>query len=105
MSDLLKIYLVLTLRTIVFKAQLGIRFLLNGRCYPTKKQRENGSFKDYWIGWLAYKHFSKVSVCNNWLEVYFPTPSNDFIFTTNKHGDKMTKTFKEVVEVININNK
>lgn len=105
MADLLKVYLIVIFRTLVFKTQLLIRFFLNGRFYPTKQQRENETFRDYWIGWIAYRYFSKINVCDGWLNVDFVSPSNDFIFTTNSHGDKMTKTLKELVRVIKINNK
>ena len=105
MKDLIKIYVLVLLRSIVFKIQLLIRLALNGRFYPTKEQRDGGRFKDYWIGWIAYRYLSKLTVCDGWLSVDFFSPSNDFIFTTNSNGDKMTKTFSELLEVIKINNK
>jgi hypothetical protein len=105
MIDIIKIRLIVIARTIVFKIQLLIRFALNGRCYPTKEQRESGSFKDYWIGWIAYRYFSKTVVCGGWLSVDFVGPDNDFIFVCNSHGDKMSKTLFELTNVIKLNNK
>ena len=105
MHDLSRLFLIVTLRTLVFKLQLFIRFLLNGRCYPSKEQRDNGTFKDYWIGWVAYKYFSDISICNGWLKLNFPSPSNDLIFTQNIHGDKMSKNLNEIRCYIKINNK
>jgi hypothetical protein len=104
MNDVLKIYFFVILRSLVFHLQKTIRFFLNGRCYPTKEQRENETFRDYWIGWIAYKYFSKFTVCNNWLTLDFVGPNNDLIFTKNSHGDMMTKRFSEIIEIVKINN-
>jgi hypothetical protein len=105
MKDLIKLYSIVGLRTLVWKIQLLVRFVLNGSFYPTEKQRDNGTFKDYYIGWIAYKYFSKITICDGWLKVDFVGPNNDLIFTENSHGDKMTKNLAELVEVIRINNK
>lgn len=114
MKDLIKIYFILFFRTLIFKSQLGIRFILNGRCYPRKYSTSNlllsdlekdKKWRDFWIGWIAYKYFSKIKVNQGWLSVDFSGPNNDLIFVTNSNGNCMSKTFHELIEVIKINNK
>lgn len=104
MKDLLKLNCIVIARTLVFKAQLLIRFCLNGRCYPTKEQRELETFKDYWIGWIAYRYFSKTTILDGWLSLNFVSPSNDFIFVTNSHGDKTTRTLAEIKNYLKTTN-
>lgn len=98
MNDLIKLYFIVICRSVIFKTQLIIRFVLNGRCYATREQIINGTFKDYWIGWIAYKYFSKFKILNGWLSIDFPGPENDLIFMTNAHGDKMSISFNDLKE-------
>jgi hypothetical protein len=104
MKDLIKLNSMALIRKIIFKLQLFIRFLLNGKCYPTEEQRENGGFRDYWIGWIAYKYFSKTTVNGGWLTIEFVGPDNDLVFIQNSHGDKMTNTFQETLKSVKRNN-
>lgn len=100
MLDLIKLYSVIFMRTLIFKLQLLIRFVLNGRCYPTREQRENGEFKDYWIGWIAYKYFSKLTIFNGWLKKEFYGPFNHLIYVETSHGYGMTKDLNEIKDRI-----
>lgn len=49
---------------LVWFVQKLIRLSLNGKAYPTYDDKMNvvGTWNDYYIGWIAYKYFSKNSV-------------------------------------------
>lgn len=77
----------------IWNLQLFIRFVLNGSAYPTKEQRESGTFRDYYIGWIAYRYLSKFTIDDGWLQVELASPRGSIIWLKNSHGDIMTSDY------------
>jgi len=78
---------------LVWTVQKGLRFCLNGRCYPKKPIDEN--FRDYYIGWISYKYFSKFKLRN--LNIDFMTPKASLIYVIPDHSHAgMFLTLKEL---------